>query len=148
VWTDLVDQPGRQVLLQQLHHRRRPHPLAQQGTDCLHGLLTGKGAHRGSRHARDQWLIDCLVDGDVTASAKLSRLENNIVRGSVKADKVDSSYIPRIKTIYDTAPPTDGHWDVGDKVWHSAPEPDGHIGWVCVRGGSPGTWKEFGRISG
>ena len=100
------------------------------------------------RHARDQWLIDCLVDGDVTASAKLSRLENNIVRGSVKADKVDSSYIPRIKTIYDTAPPTDGHWDVGDKVWHSAPEPDGHIGWVCVRGGSPGTWKEFGRISG
>jgi hypothetical protein len=52
-----------------------------------------------------------------------------------------------MKTIYDIAPPTEGAWRAGDKVWHLAPEPEGHIGWVCVAGGSPGTWKEFGRIS-
>jgi hypothetical protein len=98
-------------------------------------------------HARDQWLVDCIVDGDVTASAKLSRLENNEIRGSVAVNKIESSYIPNVKTIYDTAPPTKGTWQAGDKVWHSAPSPDGHIGWVCVLGGSPGTWKEFGRIS-
>jgi hypothetical protein len=99
------------------------------------------------RHATDQWLVDCIVNGDVRAAATLSRLENNAVRGSVVANKIDSSYIPDAKTIYDTAPPTAGTWQAGDKVWHSAPAPDGHIGWVCVLGGSPGTWKEFGRIS-
>jgi hypothetical protein len=98
-------------------------------------------------HARDQWLVDCIVDGDVTASAKLSRLENNEIRGSVAVNKIESSYIPNVKTIHDTAPPTKGTWQAGDKVWHSAPSPDGHIGWVCVLGGSPGSWKEFGRIS-
>jgi hypothetical protein len=83
----------------------------------------------------------------VSASATLSRLENNTITGRVIANKVDSSYIPNVKTIYDTAPPSEGVWQVSDKVWHSSPSPDGHIGWVCVVGGTPGTWKEFGRIS-
>nr|AUN36848.1 hypothetical protein [uncultured bacterium] len=97
--------------------------------------------------ARDQWLIDCIVNGDVTALARQSRLENNSINGRVVANKTDSSYIPHQKTIHDTAAPTAGTWEVGDKVWHSAPSPEGNIGWVCVLGGSPGTWKEFGRIS-
>jgi hypothetical protein len=104
-------------------------------------------AYATDDHARDQWLVDCIVKGDVTASARHSRLENNDIRGSVVANKTDSSYIPNMKTIYDTRPPTDGRWQQGDKVWHSAPSPDGNIGWVCVAGGSPGSWKEFGRIS-
>ncbi len=98
-------------------------------------------------HARDQWLVDCIVNGDVAAAARDSRLENNAISGSVDANKSDSSYIPNVKTIHDTAPPTTGTWQAGDKVWHSAPEADGNVGWVCVLGGSPGTWKEFGRIS-
>ncbi len=98
-------------------------------------------------HATDQWLIDCIINGDVTAAAVNSRLENNAIRGSVEANKSESSYIPNIKTIYDTAPPTAGVWQAGDKVWHSAPAADGNVGWVCVLGGSPGIWKEFGRIS-
>ena len=97
--------------------------------------------------ARDQWLVDCIVNGDVTAAATHSRLENNSISGSVDANKSDSSYIPNVKTIHDTAPPTSGTWQAGDKVWHSAPAADGNVGWVCVLGGSPGTWKEFGRIS-
>jgi Pectate lyase superfamily protein len=98
-------------------------------------------------HAREQWLVDCIVHGDVVADAMHSRLENNAIGGSVKANKIDSSYIPNLKTIHDTAPPTNGTWRAGDKVWHSAPVADGNVGWVCVLGGSPGTWKEFGRIS-
>jgi hypothetical protein len=98
-------------------------------------------------HAREQWLIDCIVQGDVTAAAGDSRLENNIIAGAVRANTIDSSYIPHVKTVYDTAPPRAGSWRAGDKVWHSAPAPDGNIGWVCVRGGSPGNWKEFGRIA-
>ena len=97
--------------------------------------------------ARDQWLIDCIVDGDVEAAADMSRLENNIVRGRLRVNKTGSSFIPNLKTIYDTAPPSGGDWRVGDKVWNSAPSAEGHIGWVCVESGSPGTWKGFGRIS-
>ena len=97
--------------------------------------------------ARQQWLVDCVVHGDVTASAAHSRLENNVIAGSVRANKSESSFIPNLKTVYDTAPPVAGSWEVGDKVWHSAPEPDGNVGWVCVRAGSPGTWKAFGQIS-
>jgi Pectate lyase superfamily protein len=97
--------------------------------------------------ARDQWLVDCSVSGDVSALASDSRLENNEILGSAKINRSDSSFIPNLKTVYDTAPPRAGSWRVGDKVWHSSPAPDGCIGWVCVETGWPGVWKEFGRIS-
>jgi hypothetical protein len=45
-------------------------------------------------------------------------------------------------------PPTSGNYTTGDVVWNSKPRPTGHIGWVCVAGGSPGMWKTFGQISG
>jgi len=104
-------------------------------------------AYATDGEARDQWLVDCIVNGDVTAQALQSRLENNEIRGTVIANKTESSYVPNVKTIHDTGPPSAGTWRVGDKVWHSAPAPDGNIGWVCVENGSPGVWKEFGRIS-
>jgi hypothetical protein len=123
-----------------IDHAGAPHP----GVRFFNCEMTG---YSTDAHASDQWLVDCIVSGSVAASAKGSRLENNDIRGSVAVNKTDSSYIPSMKTIYDTAPPTDGTWHAGDKVWNSAPLPEGHIGWVCVAGGSPGTWKEFGRIS-
>ena len=43
--------------------------------------------------------------------------------------------------------PTVGNYRVGDIVWHANPKPSGHIGWVCVREGTPGQWKSFGTIS-
>ena len=44
-------------------------------------------------------------------------------------------------------PPTQGTYAQGDIVWNNNPLPTGYIGWVCVRGGMPGTWKTFGPIS-
>ena len=123
-----------------IDHAGEPH----SGVRFFNCEMTG---YATDRHARDQWLVDCIVNGDVTAAATHSRLENNSISGSVDANKSDSSYIPNVKTIHDTAPPTSGTWQAGDKVWHSAPAADGNVGWVCVLGGSPGTWKEFGRIS-
>jgi hypothetical protein len=46
-----------------------------------------------------------------------------------------------------SAPPTTGTWNTGDIVYNSAPVKGGNIGWVCVQGGTPGTWAEFGLIS-
>jgi len=97
--------------------------------------------------ASDQWLIDCIVNGNVSAQARLSRLENNTISGSVDVNKAHCSYIPNLKTIHDIAHPTAGSWQVGDKVWHSAPSAEGNIGWVCVAAGSPGICKAFGHIS-
>jgi hypothetical protein len=117
---------------------------AHAGVRFFNCVMTG---YATDMNATDQWLIDCIVNGDVRASARLSRLENNAITGSVVANKTDSSYIPNVRTIYDTQPPSAGTWQVGDKVWHSAPSADGNVGWVCVLAGSPGTWKEFGRIA-
>lgn len=43
--------------------------------------------------------------------------------------------------------PTSGQYRKGDTVWNSNPQPTGHIGWVCIREGTPGEWKPFGQIS-
>jgi len=43
-------------------------------------------------------------------------------------------------------PPTQGAYQQGDIVWNDNPLPQGFIGWVCVRSGTPGTWKNFGEI--
>ena len=45
------------------------------------------------------------------------------------------------------AAPVTGVWSQGDIVYNSAPSAGGVIGWVCVTGGTPGTWKTFGAIS-
>lgn len=48
-----------------------------------------------------------------------------------------------------TAAPTSGTWNRGDKVRNSAPEELGLVGskyvidaWICTAGGSPGTWLQ------
>lgn len=42
--------------------------------------------------------------------------------------------------------PSAGTWNVGDKVYNDTPISGGNEGWVCVTGGSSGTWKTFGMI--
>lgn len=35
----------------------------------------------------------------------------------------------------------------GEILLNADPSAGGFVGWVCVSGGSPGTWKTFGAIS-
>ena len=44
------------------------------------------------------------------------------------------------------AAPTAGTFARGDWVKNSTPSATGFFGWVCVTGGTPGTWKGFGEI--
>ena len=46
-----------------------------------------------------------------------------------------------------TAAPTAGTFARGDWVKNSEPSAGGVFGWVCVTGGTPGTWKTFGAIA-
>lgn len=37
-------------------------------------------------------------------------------------------------------------WMKGDVCLSTSPESGGNVGWVCVAAGTPGAWREFGRI--
>jgi hypothetical protein len=51
------------------------------------------------------------------------------------------------KAYFHNEAPSSGTWATGSIVWDSAPSAGGTIGWVCVTGGTPGTWKTFGTIA-
>lgn len=70
--------------------------------------------------------------------------------------KTDGTGIEAVSAIgttttmpFDTgaAPPTTGTWATGFIRFNSAPAAGGNLGWVCILGGTPGTWYEFGFIS-
>jgi len=42
--------------------------------------------------------------------------------------------------------PKEGRWDTGSIVWNDRPEINQPVGWVCIKGGSPGSWNAFGRL--
>lgn len=48
--------------------------------------------------------------------------------------------------MYSSEPPSSGTFAVGDIVYNEKPQVGGHIGWVCLRAGSPGAWYPFGEI--
>jgi len=43
--------------------------------------------------------------------------------------------------------PTNGTFRQGDVMYNTNAAPTGYVGWVCVREGTPGVWKPFGKIS-
>jgi len=43
--------------------------------------------------------------------------------------------------------PVAGRYLKGDIIWNTDPRAGGHVGWVCVREGTPGEWKPFGHIA-
>ena len=45
--------------------------------------------------------------------------------------------------VSDTVPGT-GNYKKGDIVWHA--NPTAYVGWICMKSGSPGEWKKFGKI--
>jgi hypothetical protein len=52
-----------------------------------------------------------------------------------------------LKVFPGTAAPTSGAYVRGDRIINTAPAAGGNMGWICVAGGSPGTWKSFGAIA-
>ncbi len=54
--------------------------------------------------------------------------------------------MPTNKYSEGTAAPTTGTWSQGDYRRNTTPSAGGYFGWVCVTGGTPGTWKGYGLI--
>ena len=42
--------------------------------------------------------------------------------------------------------PDSGSFKQGDIVWNDTPIATGYVGWICVKSGTPGEWKPFGKI--
>ena len=61
---------------------------------------------------------------------------------------VSGAFQAGFNTIYPSAAaaPTSGTYGTGNIVYNSAPVAGGNTGWICVSGGTPGTWKQFGPI--
>lgn len=45
-----------------------------------------------------------------------------------------------------TSAPLTGTWMRGQKIYNPEPNGGGYVGWICISGGTPGTWKRFGLI--
>ena len=43
--------------------------------------------------------------------------------------------------------PTTGTWTTGSIAWNQKPAKGLPVGWVCVKGGAPGSWRPFGLIN-
>ena len=43
--------------------------------------------------------------------------------------------------------PTEGRWDTGSVIWNDRPQINLPVGWVCIKGGTPGSWRPFGQIN-
>ncbi len=42
--------------------------------------------------------------------------------------------------------PREGRWDTGSIVWNETPAKNLPVGWVCTKGGKPGSWRPFGMV--
>ncbi len=75
-------------------------------------------------------------------------LDNNGVTVRVRIDNERAGIISNGKRIFwDSSVPASGTWIQGDVIYNTAPVASGYIGWVCVSGGTPGSWKSFGPVS-
>lgn len=64
----------------------------------------------------------------------------------VPAGKLSLNGTTQSYGVYYTGAPTAGTWTRGSIAWNATPSGGGVLGWVCVVGGTPGTWQAFGQI--
>lgn len=82
-----------------------------------------------------------------TTNTALGSFATNILDDNVNTQNaIDMS--GSVVEISGSGIPVNGSWNPGDRVWAIAPVAGGFMGWVCITAGTPGTWKQFGLISG
>jgi hypothetical protein len=73
-----------------------------------------------------------------TSSANIGKRRMDFPNGFGLADK---------KVLSGTVAPSSGTFVQGDMMLNSAPAAGGPMGWMCVTGGNPGTWKAMGSLA-
>jgi len=100
--------------------------------------------------------ITCKSNGDIVLGNENNSSTNVTVTGKLgigaKNPQESLHVVGNIKFAERTfsagsQAPTEGRWDTGSIVWNDKPELNQPIGWVCVKGGTPGSWRPFGQIN-
>ena len=84
-------------------------------------------------------------DGKLRVYGKLGVNVNNIP-GDVDIMTQNPIRFQGKKMENGTDIPVTGTYAKGDIVWNTEPQIDTPVGWVCIRTGTPGEWKPFGKI--
>lgn len=102
-------------------------------------------------------VLDSFIFGNNSGSTIHS--VNNILPYSLKVRQSSSTTLAGdevaiisgggdgMRRLTGTSAPASGTYAPGDIVYNESPSAAGNIGWVCISGGSPGTWKSFGTIA-
>ena len=100
--------------------------------------------------------ITCKSNGDIVLGDEKNQSANVNVAGRLgvgaKNPQESLHVIGNIKFADRTFAsgdriPTKGRWDTGSVLWNDKPEINQPVGWVCIKGGSPGSWRPFGQIN-
>ncbi len=99
--------------------------------------------------------LTCRANGDVVVGTETGRPVNLNVYGQLgvnvkypqEALHVDGNIKFAERTFTSGLQiPTEGRWDTGSIVWNEKPSINLPVGWVCIKGGKPGSWRSFGMI--
>ena len=99
--------------------------------------------------------LTCRANGDVVAGSEAGRPVNLNVFGqlgvNVKYPSESLHVDGNIKFAERTFAagvqiPTEGRWDTGSIIWNEKPSKNLPVGWVCIKGGKPGSWRPFGMV--
>tara|TARA_B110000305_G_scaffold241028_1_gene313512 strand:- start:2324 stop:3421 length:1098 start_codon:yes stop_codon:yes gene_type:complete len=99
----------------------------------------------------DTTRIEIAANGNVSINNKVNITESLGVGVKNFSDDVDITTAKGVrfqnkKFEIGTELPITGSYVKGDIIWNQNPTPSGFVGWICIRTGSPGEWKQFGQI--
>ena len=99
--------------------------------------------------------LTCRANGDIVVGSETGKPVKLNVYGQIgigvkhpqESLEVDGNikFAERIFTAGQQEP-KDGRWKTGSIVWNEKPALKQYVGWVCIRGGTPGSWRPFGLI--
>lgn len=113
--------------------------ILNDGTSDVAYIVTGVWAYEG--------YVTVIRASDVNGySALTSGAKGATVTGTVVKQERNNVRKYGRQCEFGTAAPTTGTWQQQDIVWNTNVAAGGKVGWVCVTGGSPGTWKAFGAV--
>jgi len=99
--------------------------------------------------------LTCRANGDVVIGTEAGRPVNMNVYGRLGVNvkypseclHVDGNIKFAERTFAaGVQEPKDGRWDTGSVIWNENPALNKPVGWVCLKGGKPGSWRPFGLI--
>lgn len=100
--------------------------------------------------------LTCRANGDVVVGSETGKPVNLNVYGKVGVGVKNpveslevSGNIKFSERVFSSGEqePKSGAWSTGSIVWNEQPALGLPVGWVCIKGGTPGGWRPFGTIN-